>query len=65
MDMEKDARKIKDRIGVVLDDGCFYDELALAEMKDVIASAYSAWSEQDFKEYMERFELNPKQKYTF
>lgn len=62
MDMEKDARKIKDRIGVVLDDGCFYDELSLAEMKDVIASAYSAWSEQDFKEYMERFELNPKQK---
>ena len=62
MDMEKDARKIKDRIGVVLDDGCFYDELSLAEMKDVIASAYSAWSEQDFKEYMERFELNPKRK---
>ena len=62
MDIEKDARKIKDRIGVVLDDGCFYDELSLAEMKDVIASAYSAWSEQDFKEYMERFELNPKQK---
>lgn len=62
MDIEKDARKIKDRIGVVLDDGCFYDELSLAEMKDVIASAYSAWSEQDFKEYIERFELSPKQK---
>lgn len=62
MDIEKDARQIKDRIGVVLDDGCFYDELSLAEMKDVIASAYSAWSEQDFKEYMERFELSPKQK---
>ena len=62
MDIEKDARKIKDRIGVVLDDGCFYDELSLAEMKDVIASAYSAWSERDFKEYMERFELSPKQK---
>ena len=42
MDIEKDARKIKNRIGVVLDDGCFYDELSLAEMKDVIASAYSA-----------------------
>lgn len=62
MDMEKDARKIKDRIGVVLDDGCFYDELSLAEMKDIIASAYTSWSEQDFREYVERFELNPKQK---
>lgn len=31
MDIEKDARKIKDRIGVVLDDGCFYDELSLLQ----------------------------------
>lgn len=62
MDIEKDARKIKDRIGVVLDDGCFYDELSLTEMKDIIASAYTSWSEQDFKEYIEQFELNPKQK---
>lgn len=62
MDMEKDARKIKDRIGVVLDDGCFYDELSLAEMKDIIASAYTSWSEQDFRKYIEQFELNPKQK---
>lgn len=62
MDIEKDARKIKDRIGVVLDDGCFYDELSLAEMKDIIASAYTSWSEQNFREYIERFELNPKQK---
>ena len=41
MDIEKDARKIKDRIGVVLDDGCFYDELSLAEMKDVIEAAHA------------------------
>ncbi len=30
LDREKDERQIKDRIGVVLDDGCFYDELSLA-----------------------------------
>lgn len=62
MDLEKNTRKIKDRIGVVLDDGCFYDELSLSEMKNVIAPSYTLWSEQDFKEYLDRFELNPKQK---
>ena len=62
MDLEKNTRKIKDRIGVVLDDGCFYDELSLSEMKNVIAPSYTLWSEQDFREYLDRFELNPKQK---
>jgi ABC-2 type transport system ATP-binding protein len=60
--MEKNEKQIKDRIGIVLDDGCFYDELSLAEMKSIISSAYTAWSEQDFKRYMDMFSLDPKQK---
>lgn len=62
LDMEKNKRQIKDRIGVVLDDGCFYDELSLAEMKSIISSAYTTWSEQDFKRYMDMFSLDPKKK---
>lgn len=62
LDMDKDARQIKDRIGVVLDDGCFYDELSLSEMKSIISSAYTSWSEKDFKRYMNIFSLDPKQK---
>ncbi len=62
LEMEKNEKKIKDRIGIVLDDGCFYDELSLAEMKSIISSAYTEWSEQDFKRYMEMFSLDPKQK---
>lgn len=62
LDMDKNERKIKDRIGIVLDDGGFYDELSLAEMKNIISSAYTAWSEQDFKRYMDMFSLDPKQK---
>ena len=54
MDMNGNESKIKDRIGIVLDEGCFYDELTLAEMKNVIAPAYRNWCE--------RFSLNPKQK---
>lgn len=62
LDMEENERQIKDRIGVVLDDGSFYDELSLAEMKSIISSAYTTWSEQEFKRYMEMFSLDPKKK---
>ena len=62
LDMDKNERQIKDRIGIVLDDGGFYEELTLAEMKSIISSAYTSLSEQDFKRYMNMFSLDPKQK---
>lgn len=62
LDMEKNEQQIKNRIGVVLDDGCFYDELSLAEMKSILSPAYTTWSEQDFKRYMDLFSLDPKKK---
>ena len=62
MDIKGNESEIKDRIGTVLDDGCFYDELTISEMKSIIAPAYKNWCEQDFIDYLERFELNPKQK---
>jgi ABC-2 type transport system ATP-binding protein len=62
LDMEKHEHELKNRIGIVLDDGGFYDELTLSEMKTVIAPAYSFWNEQDYKSYMDRFSLDPKQK---
>lgn len=62
LDAEANGREIKDRLGIVLDDGCFYEELSLSEMKSILAPAYTSWSEQDFKQYMDLFSLNPKQK---
>lgn len=41
LDMDKNEQQIKNRIGVVLDDGCFYEELSMAEMKSILASAYT------------------------
>ncbi|MBC6971625.1 ABC transporter ATP-binding protein [Bacillus sp. Xin] len=61
-DMNKYEQELKDRIGIVLDDGGFYDELSMAEMTSIISPAYSRWSEQDYKTFMERFSLNPRQK---
>ena len=37
MNINGNESKIKDRIGIVLDEGGFYDELTLSEMKNVIA----------------------------
>ena len=62
LDMGTNARAIKDRIGVVLDNGGFYDELSLNEMKRIIAPAYSRWSDEDFQRWLERFRLDPSQK---
>lgn len=57
----KDNSSIKNKIGVVLDDGFFYDNLSLDEMKDLIASSYSHWNEEKYQEYLKKFRLNPKQ----
>lgn len=62
LDMSTDARAIKDRIGVVLDDGGFYDELSLSEMKRIIAPAYSHWSDENFQRWLDHFRLDPHQK---
>ncbi len=38
MDLYTHAKEIKERIGIVLDNGGFYDELTLSEMKSIISS---------------------------
>ncbi|WP_100619004.1 ABC transporter ATP-binding protein [Bacillus cereus] len=57
-DIDKHERKSKNKIGVVLDEGYFYDELTLKEMKNVIAPSYTEWDEQVFLKYIKRFNLN-------
>ncbi|WP_377863469.1 ABC transporter ATP-binding protein [Bacillus sp. R86525] len=61
-DIDKHERKSKNKIGVVLDEGYFYDELTLKEMKNVIAPSYTEWDEQVFLKYIKLFNLNLGQK---
>ncbi len=61
-DFEQNEQALKNRFGVVLDEGYFYNDLTMDEMKSVIAPAYSSWSEKDYRAYLERFALNPRQK---
>ncbi len=61
-DLRENEQEVKSRIGVVLDEGYFYDNLSMAQMKSIIAPAYASWRDQDFNDYMKRFSLNPRQK---
>lgn len=62
MELSEHEQEIKDRLGVVLDEGAFYESLTMREMKSILAPAYSRWSDADYRQYMERFRLDPKQK---
>ncbi len=62
LDTVKHEQEIKDRIGIVMDGSYFYNELSMQDMKSIIAPAYSKWSDADYRSYMEKFELDPKQK---
>ena len=54
-------RAIKNRIGIVFDEGYFYEDMTMEEMKSVIAPAYSNWDESVFKSYIQRFGLQVNQ----
>ncbi|KEQ24289.1 ABC transporter ATP-binding protein [Paenibacillus tyrfis] len=61
-DVQKNEREFKDRIGIVLDEGYFYDELTMLDMKNIVAPAYSNWDNASFNRHMERFGLPLHQK---
>lgn len=63
LDTDTQEREIKERLGVVLGDDCFYGGLSMDEMKSIIAPAYAHWQEQDYTMYMEQFDLDPAQKF--
>ncbi|WP_144938134.1 ABC transporter ATP-binding protein [Paenibacillus sp. 32O-W] len=61
-ELTEKERELKNRIGIVLDEGYFYDEMTIGEMKSVIAPAYSNWDESAFRSYLDHFSLQRNQK---
>lgn len=59
-----DLTRVKNRLGFVLDEGCLYGCLTIAEMKNLVASAYSDWDDGEFRKRLRQFSLDPKQKIT-
>lgn len=60
-DISSDEKTFKDKVGVVFDSGCFYDELTMKDMTALIAPAYSEWDNNTYKQYMEMFSLQQEQ----
>lgn len=50
-------REIKNKIGFVLDENYFYEELTVMEMKKVIAPFYQRWNDPLFIRYIKEFDL--------
>lgn len=61
-EIDKNERELKNHIGVVLDEGYFYEDMTMKEMKSIIASSYYNWDESAFKSYIDRFKLQLNQK---
>ncbi|XID93923.1 ABC transporter ATP-binding protein [Paenibacillaceae bacterium WGS1546] len=60
--IQNNERDFKNRIGIVLDDGYFYDDLTLMEMKNVVAASYTHWDNRVFNRNIDRFGLSLNQK---
>lgn len=50
--------ELKNRIGVVLDEGHFYGHLSLKRMKELIAPFYRTWDERQYRRYIADFRLD-------
>lgn len=57
LDNIEHEEEIKNRIGFVFDENCFYEELTIKEMKRIIAPFYKNWDEKEFKNYIKEFAL--------
>ena len=53
----KNEKEIKERIGFVYDSNIFYESLNLKDIRKIIAPAYTNWSDKQFYNYIEKFEL--------
>lgn len=62
MPLKGNEKEIKNRIGIVFDNGYLYEDLKLSDMKQIFAGAYTKWDEETYKKYMKKFELDEKQK---
>ncbi|MDD2981003.1 MAG: ATP-binding cassette domain-containing protein [Hespellia sp.] len=60
--MYQNERSYKEKIGVVFDEGYFYNKLNMVSMKNIIAGAYANWDEKKYKEYIQKFGLSETQR---
>lgn len=54
--------ELKNRIGVVQDEGHFYGHLSIARMKNLIAPFYKTWDEGEYRRFIALFRLEEEKK---
>ncbi|UTC68484.1 ABC transporter ATP-binding protein [Treponema sp. OMZ 789] len=59
---KKDFNAIKQDIGFVYDEPCFYEQLKIRDMTKIIASFYGSWDWEVYKNYLSQFKLDENQK---
>ncbi|GGP13035.1 ABC transporter ATP-binding protein [Oceanobacillus neutriphilus] len=57
LDYASHEKEIKNRIGFVYDSNIFYESLNLKDISRIIAPAYTHWDQQQFKAYVNQFDL--------
>lgn len=60
--LEHHEEECKEKIGIVFDNGYFYENLTLEEMKKIISAAYRNWDEEAYQGYLKKYRLDAKQK---
>ena len=62
LDNREDEQKIKEDIGIVLDDSFFPEVLTPKDIDKVMSSIYANWDAKMFFNYLEKFSLDSRQK---
>lgn len=62
LDHKKDEKHIKEKIGVVLEDGCFLNTMDADTIDKLMQRAYQKWDSAQFMEYMKRFGIDRRKK---
>ncbi len=62
LDHIRHEQKIKDKIGVVFDEGHFYEDLSLYDTTKFISRFYTQWDSSQFDHYVKQFQLPLKKK---
>jgi len=57
LDHREHEKQIKERIGFVYADSCFYEDLTLENMTRIVASCYRNWDDQAYRRYLKMFDL--------
>lgn len=58
-----DSAKLRDEVGVVLDEPCFPETLTASHINKIMKNTYTSWNEETFFSLLERFDVDENKKF--